>query len=63
MSNTLLILVTHFLHSLNIKESKKKILCTSFMDNDLKLREQNQTKKTMRCTLETIFKWPCYVFF
>ena len=61
MSNTLLIFVTYFFLSLNVSESKKKILCTSSIDNNLKLGEQN-FKKTMIWTLETMLKCTCYAF-
>ena len=61
MCNTLVIFVTHFFHSLNVKESKKNISCTSSMENHLKIEAQNKKKKTMIWTLAIILKCTCSV--
>ena len=44
MSNTLMIFVTNFFHSLNVKKIQKNISCTSSMDNHLKIKAQNRKK-------------------
>ena len=59
--NTLKKFMVNIFHSFYANESKKDISWNSFINNDLKLRVKNE--KNMVSTLETMFKWSCYVIF
>ena len=61
MFNTLLISVTHFFCSLNIKESKKTYIVHKFHGQRPQI-SITKSRKTMIWTLETMFKCPYYAF-